>query len=129
MTNKYILSSIAFLILLMACANFINLSTARALKRAREIGIRIVPGASARRIPAEYAGSFLKLVLIANVLSVPLIWYAMSIWLERFANRIHLQWTAFAIVLLISVPVAFITISIQVYRASRANPVEALRAE
>jgi putative ABC transport system permease protein len=118
-----------FIAIVIACLGLLGLSSYLTEQRRKEVGIRKVLGASAMKILAGYAGSFLKLVLIANVLAIPVIWYGMSRWLERFAYRIDVRWSVFALAFCLSVLIAFITISIQVYRASRANPVESLKAE
>ena len=75
-TQLYIFSFIALIILLVACINFMNLSTARSLKRAREVGIRKVMGAQRRSLIFQFMGeamliSFLALVhalVIVNLL-------------------------------------------------------------
>ncbi|OGU33216.1 MAG: hypothetical protein A2068_12680 [Ignavibacteria bacterium GWB2_35_6b] len=69
----YILSFVAVLILLIACVNFINLSTARAAKRAREVGMRKVLGAHKKQLIFQFIGESLITcfiaVLIASVIS------------------------------------------------------------
>lgn len=61
----YIFSAIAIIILLMACMNYINLSNALSLKRAKEIGIKKVAGAGRQRLVIQYFGETLLLTFIA----------------------------------------------------------------
>ncbi len=68
----YFLLALAFFIQLVACINFINLSTARAGKRAKEIGIRKVIGAGKRMLRGQFLGESLMLSLFAILISIPI---------------------------------------------------------
>lgn len=70
LTNLYAFSSIALFILLIACFNFMNLSTARAVKRAREVGIRKLVGASRPAIIRQFIGESVVLSLLALILAI-----------------------------------------------------------
>jgi putative ABC transport system permease protein len=72
-TNVRILSLIAVLILLIACINFMNLSTAQSARRAREIGVRKVAGANKRKIIVQFLGETLLLVFVAFVIALILV--------------------------------------------------------
>jgi putative ABC transport system permease protein len=73
LTSVYIFSAIAVLILIIACINFMNLSTARANKRAREVGIRKTVGAHRRQLRGQFLGESVLLAFMALVLAVFLI--------------------------------------------------------
>ncbi|MDP4149932.1 MAG: ABC transporter permease [Bacteroidota bacterium] len=70
---SYILSGIALFVLLIACINFINLTVARSLKRAKEIGIRKVVGGSRRQLIAQFLGESFLLCLAAFLLAIGLV--------------------------------------------------------
>jgi len=69
LTYSYVLLSIVGLILLMACVNFVNLSLAGAMKRAKEIGIRKVAGSSQGQIVSQFMAEAALLCLLALVLA------------------------------------------------------------
>jgi putative ABC transport system permease protein len=83
---NYVISSIsiALFILVLACINFMNLSTARSTERAREVGIRKVNGASTDRIVLLVSSGFNRLILLSILLSVPVSIWIMNRWLSNF---------------------------------------------
>jgi ABC-type antimicrobial peptide transport system permease subunit len=72
-TYVRILSMIAVFILIIACINFLNLSTAQSSRRAREIGVRKVAGANKRKIVIQFLGESLLIVLVAHVIAMILV--------------------------------------------------------
>jgi putative ABC transport system permease protein len=70
MTNVYVFSIVGLFILLIAGINFVNLTTARSMERAREVGIRKVIGAEKPQLTIQFLGESVILCLIAFVLSV-----------------------------------------------------------
>jgi putative ABC transport system permease protein len=72
--NVYIFSIIAVFILLIACINFINLTTARSAERAKEVGIRKVVGAMKKQLAGQFIGESVIICFIAFVLTVLLSW-------------------------------------------------------
>jgi putative ABC transport system permease protein len=70
---SYILCGIAFFILIIACINFVNLTVARSLKRAKEIGIRKVVGGSRKQLIIQFLGESFILCLIAFTLAVVIV--------------------------------------------------------
>ena len=121
-----ILSGLAIFI---SCLGLFGLASYSAEKRVKEIGVRKVLGASVQRIVLLLSLNFLKLVLIANIIAIPLAWWAMHKWLQDFAYRINLSWIIFIVVLAVSVIIAMVTISFQAIKAATANPVKSLRSE
>ncbi len=72
-TNLYIFSLVGLFILAVACINFINLSTARSVERAKEVGIRKVVGARKQALIYQFLSEFFLLSLFAGILSISLV--------------------------------------------------------
>ena len=124
-----VLISLVILGIIIACLGLLGLATFAAQQRVKEIGVRKVLGASVFNVVALLSKDFLKLVLIALVLAVPVAWYLMSEWLRDFAYRINIEWWIFLVAAVIAVIIAFVTISTQAIKAAIANPVKSLRTE
>ncbi|AXT54510.1 ABC transporter permease [Aquimarina sp. AD1] len=73
MTNVYIFSIIAIFILLIASINFINLTTARSVERAKEVGIRKVMGAEKQQLSLQFIGESIITCLLAFLITTLLI--------------------------------------------------------
>jgi putative ABC transport system permease protein len=76
---SYILSGIAFFILLIACINFVNLTIARSLKRAKEIGIRKVVGGDRQQLIWQFLGESFILCFVAFILAIVLVQLALPV--------------------------------------------------
>jgi putative ABC transport system permease protein len=124
-----VFTSLVLLAISIACLGLFGLATFTAQERFREIGIRKVLGASVREIVNLLLGDFLKLVLIALVIAVPIGWIFMNKWLQDFAYRINVSWWIFLVAGFIAILIALITISFQSIKAAIANPVKSLRTE
>ena len=125
----YTCRSFAGLAVLISCLGLFGLATHAAARRTKEIGIRKVLGASVAGITGLLAKDFLKLVLLALLISTPIAWYFMDQWLADFSYRIDIQWHVFAGAGLLALVIAFLTVSFQSIRAAISNPVNALRSE
>ncbi len=113
----------------ISCLGLFGLVTFTAQVKVKEIGIRKVLGASVSAIVQLITKDFLKLVLIAIIIAVPVAWWAMNKWLQGFAYRINISWWIFLIAGFIAMTIALLTISFQAIKAAIANPVESLRSE
>jgi len=119
----------SFLAILIACFGLLGLSAYNVLQRTKEIGIRKVMGASVNSILVLLSKDFMKLVIIALVLAIPVGWYVMNNWLQDFAYRINVSWWVFAIAGALALLIALVTIGLQVLKAAVDNPVKSLRSE
>ncbi len=119
----------ATLAIIIACLGLLGLSAYNVLQRTKEIGIRKVLGASVRNLLFVLSRDFLLLVAIAFLIAVPITWWAMNSWLQEFAYRIHIGWTTYAIAGILAFGIALITVGLQAFKATLANPVKSLRTE
>jgi putative ABC transport system permease protein len=124
-----IFTSFSVIAIIIACLGLFGLAAFMIRQRVKEIGIRKVLGASTATITAMLSKEFLKLIVIASLISFPITWYAMSKWLQDFAYRVNIQWWVFILAGGIALLVAAITISFQSIKAALANPVKSLRSE
>ncbi|HEX4850096.1 MAG TPA: FtsX-like permease family protein, partial [Puia sp.] len=119
----------SFLAIAIACLGLFGLSTFMAQQRVKEIGIRKVLGSSVTSIVFLLSKDFIKLVMIAVAVAVPICWWAMNKWLEGFAYRITIGPVIFVEAGLIALAIALVTIGWQSVKAAMANPVRSLRNE
>lgn len=122
-------SAFAGIAIFISCLGLFGLALFTAEQRTKEIGIRKVLGASVASIVYMLSKDFLKLVLIANVVALPLGWYLMSGWLNDYADRTELSWWVFAAAFASTVIIAILTLSIHAVKTAVANPVASLRTE
>ncbi len=107
----------------------LGLSALMISHRTREIGIRKVLGASVQQIVGVLSVDFVKLVLIAFVIAIPIAWYAMDQWLQTFAHRISMPWYLFVISGIALLVLTLATLSTQTVRAALRNPTDVMRSE
>jgi putative ABC transport system permease protein len=87
--NVYMMAIIGLFIILIACFNFVNLSTARATKRAKEVGLRKSVGAFRNQLIGQYLSESVLISLFGLVISVGFAWVALD-WLNQFTGK-HLS--------------------------------------
>ena len=113
----------------IACLGLYGLATHAIQKRTKEIGIRKVNGATAGQIIRMLVGEFATWVMVAFVLACPVSWFIMNSWLQNFAYRTQLSWSAFVVAGAVVLLIAMATVFCQAYAAATRNPVNALRYE
>ncbi len=117
------------LTIIVALLGLFGLVTFSARKRAKEIGIRKILGASVAGIVGMLSKEYLSLIVIAIVVATPISAYLMSQWLQDFAYRIDMEWWIFGVAGIATILIAFFTTSLQSIKAAMANPAESLRDE
>jgi putative ABC transport system permease protein len=119
----------AGLTIFISCLGLFGLATYMAENRIKEIGVRKVLGASVASITTLLSKDFLKLVVIALLIAVPVAWWAMHKWLEDYEYRIQINGWVFIAAGVFSVLIALLTVGYQAVKAARTNPVKNLRTE
>jgi putative ABC transport system permease protein len=117
------------LAIFIACLGLFGLSSFTILQRTKEIGIRKVLGASVGQIVRLLSQDFIRLVLVASIVALPIAYFAMKEWLAGYATRISLSWWLFALPLVVVLLIALLTVSLQTIKAAVANPAESLKYE
>ena len=119
----------AGLTIFISCLGLFGLATYMAESRIKEIGVRKVLGASVGGITTLLSKDFLRLVLLAFIIASPIAWFAMNKWLQSYTYRIDIEWWVFVSAGMLSLLIAFATVSYQAIKAAMSNPVRSLRSE
>jgi putative ABC transport system permease protein len=126
---KQIMLFSAVLTIFISCIGLFGLSVLSAERRTKEMGIRKVLGASVNQVVTVLSKDFVKLVILALLIAIPLAWFAANKWLQNYPYRIGLSWQIFAIAGALVIFIALATVSFQAIRTAIANPVKSLRSE
>jgi hypothetical protein len=117
------------LAIFISCLGLLGLVIFVTNQRTKEIGIRKVIGASVSQIVSLLSRDFLKLVLIAFLIAIPIAWWGIHSWLENFAFKTKMSWWIFMISGMLMIVIALLTLGLQTIRSAMANPVKSLRSE
>jgi len=117
------------LAIFISCLGLLGLVIYITNQRKKEIGIRKVIGATVTQIISLLSKDFLKLIIIAFIIAIPVAWYGANKWLENFAYKTTLSWWVFLAGGLIMFLIALMILCIRTFKAAMANPVKSLRTE
>ena len=117
------------LAIFISCLGLLGLSSFVVKLRTKEIGVRKVLGASVPSILMLFSKDFIKLVLIASAIAIPVVYFVAKRWLGNYAFRIELSWFIFLLPPILLLVVTLVTIGVQSLKAAVANPVKSLRAD
>jgi putative ABC transport system permease protein len=119
----------AGLAIFICCIGLAGLASFTIEKRIREIGIRKVLGATVQQLLLLISKEFLRLVLIAFLIAVPITWWFMNNWLDKYTYHIRISIWLFAAVGIVIMLLTLVVVSLNTMRAAVANPVKSLRTE
>ncbi len=115
--------------ILLSCLGLMGISGLLVARRFKEVGIRKSYGASIGKIVILLNAGLLKWVLLAFVLACPAAWFIAKRWLQDFAYQTTVSWWIFALAGVAALLISVLTITLQIYRVARQNPVNALKYE
>lgn len=129
----YALAAVAVLILIIACINFINLATAQALRRAKEVGVRKVLGSDRSQLIVQFLGETALMVLMALVLGLFVTFMFLPIssgWLAIKINFSQLmQWPVVIMIVVLALSVILLAGLYPAFVLSAFRPVESLKSK
>jgi ABC-type antimicrobial peptide transport system permease subunit len=119
----------SLLAIIISCLGLYGLVSFMAVQKTKEIGVRKVLGASVKSIVYLFSREFTILIGLAFFIAAPVGYYLMREWLSGFYYHTNIGWDVFVIAIIISVIIAWITVSYKAIKAAIANPVKSLRTE
>ncbi len=128
----YIFLSVAVFILLIACINFMNLSTIRAVERSKEVGLRKVMGALRNHLVWQFIGESILLTFISCTLSIGLLQLMMPFYNQLLGYALTVSWNAMPIYLFLAgviIVVGFLAGSYPAFFLSVFSPIQALKGK
>ncbi len=128
-TFSRVFTLFALFAILVACLGLFGLSSFNVAKRSKEIGVRKVLGANVWKIVNLLSREFILLLILANLIAWPIIYWIMNNWLNTFASRISIGIWSFLIAGICVLSIAMGSVSLKIIQAARANPVDAIRDE
>lgn len=113
----------------ISCLGLLGLTAYSAERRTRELGIRKVLGASAGQLLMNLFRNVFFLVVVASMIASALSYYWINSWLGNFAYRDEINLLVFPAAALLTICLAFLTMTLQAWGTIHRNPVHALRYE
>lgn len=126
---QQVFSALTGFAILISCLGLFGLATFTVSKRTKEIGIRKVIGASTTNLMILLSQDFIRTVLIAIVIGLPITYFIVKNWLANYAVRIELSWWLFVAPALLVLVLVLISIGSKTIATALMNPVKSLRSE
>jgi len=119
----------AILAVFISCLGLFGLASFVAEQRTKEIGVRKVLGASVFNLWQMLSKDFVNLVIISCAIAIPLAWYFLHQWLQKYPYRTDISWWIFVSAGMGAMIITLLTVSYQAIKAALMNPVTSLRSE
>lgn len=124
-----LLTVFTMLAILVACLGLYGITLLNIAQRIKEVGLRKIMGASLSQLIYMLSKNILVLVIVAGVLSAPIINLIMGKWLENYPYRIELSWWIYLLPLALLLVITSCTIGYRIIKASLINPAKLLKYE
>jgi hypothetical protein len=119
----------AVLAVFISCLGLFGLASFMAEQRVKEIGVRKVLGATVFNLWKLLSKDFVMLVVLSCCISIPIAWYFLHAWLQKYEYRTDISWWIFAAAAGGALCITLLTVSYQAIQAALANPTKSLRSE
>ena len=118
-----------FLAVSIACLGLLGMMMHKVNSKVKEIGVRKILGAQLHEIAQVLLNTSIKQIFVAAAIGIPIASYLTQEYLQRFSERLDLQWWHLILPVIILIAIMFSTIVTVIWKAAKSNPVDALRYE
>jgi len=127
--TKQVVGFITVVAMILALLGLYGLVSFAVQERTKEMAIRKVLGVTMPSVLSLLSSGYLKLLLLANIIAIPVVWYTLNNWLSNFSYRIELSPFLFLAGSLVVWMFVVFTVLFNVYQVSKIDPVHGLRYE
>ncbi|HEX6222836.1 MAG TPA: ABC transporter permease [Chryseolinea sp.] len=117
------------LAVIIACLGLLGMISNKVAEKTKEIGIRKVLGARLYNIARVLLNTTVKQIALATAIGIPVAYYLTQQYLNKYSEKINLQWWHYAAPVLVLMVIMFLTVTSVLVKAAKTNPVEALKCE
>ncbi len=122
-----ILTIFALIAIMISMLGLMAMSTYYVRQRSADIAVHKVMGGTSAEVLTKLVRTFMLYVLLAAILSIPIIYYVMNDWLSQFSYRISVYWWIYAASALLAIIICFVSVVTQCSKAANTNPINSLK--
>lgn len=122
-----IITIFALIAILISVLGLMAMSTYYVRQRSLDIAVHKVMGGTSGEVLIKLVRTFMIYVLVAALLSVPVVYYVMNDWLSQFSYRITLYWWIYVVSALLAIVICLVSVVAQCGKAANTNPVNSLK--
>lgn len=119
----------SFVVIAVSIFGLLGLTSFLSERKKKEFGLRKIMGATSNQIYFLFLSEFLKILVLAWIVAMPLSHFLLDMWLENFVYRIELGFSLFFLGASVISGIVFFTVSFEIAKVSRINPVRVVRHE